>query len=223
MVTVLLSIMLAVIYGTLGGIFRGQKLIDEQKKVSRTAQFVLAKIVRELSNFSTLESLQSTTSQGIAQGKPMLRGERETKSGKSQDSLRFISNGTGQSNFGAVSNYGLVEIKYSLQEAPANDPLYQESDLSILVREEKPALGNVPKEVKELAEKRTVRFPMAEGVSSLSFRYRNDKKWEDSWNEPTSRAPQAVEITLVLKDENEMEHSFKTAVAIPVKSNTRQQ
>lgn len=223
MVTVLLSIMVGVIYGTLGGIFRGQKIIDEQTKVSRSAQFVLSKIVRELSNFSTLESLSSTDSRGASLGKPLLQGERETKSGKSQDTLRFISNGTGQANFGAVSNYGLVEIKYSLQDTPDNDPLYQESDLSVLVREEKPAISNTSKEIKEIVEKRTIRVPMAEGVVSLSFRYRNDKKWEDSWNEPTNKVPQAVEITLVLKDENGSEHSFKTAVAIPIKSNTRQQ
>lgn len=222
MVTVLLSIMVGVIYGTLGGIFRAQKIVDEKSQISRTAQFVLAKMIRELSNFSTIEALSSANSQGSSAStvfpKPRLQGERETKSGKPHDSLRFISNGTGQANFGALTNYGLVEIKYSLQDAPTNDPLYQDSDSSILVREEKPAMGQVSKDLAEILKQRTIRYPMAEGVVSLSFRYRNDEKWEDTWNEPTSKAPQAVEITLVLKDENDLEHSFKTAVAIPVKN-----
>lgn len=123
----------------------------------------------------------------------------------------------------------VVEVSYYI-----DDSLY---DRSLLVRREDP----LPDE--DLRHGGTLRV-LAENVVSLNFRYREpgpdpaqrqrspadaeakqdeqaeqEPEWHDAWNadtfdKPSKSLPELVEVTLVLRDKNDVEYTFSTMVQL---------
>ncbi|MCK6527494.1 prepilin-type N-terminal cleavage/methylation domain-containing protein [Myxococcota bacterium] len=95
-----------------------------------------------------------------------------------------------------------AEISYYREEDP-------DSDLSMLVHRESPRIDGDP-------ERGGVVLPLAYRVKSFNLRYYDlDKKeWVDQWDtrgvDTPNRLPRAVEIALVVVDEDGEEHAFTT-------------
>ncbi len=225
MVTMLLAVMTSILYGTLTGIIRGKNLIEEQKSTTRVAQYVLGRMVRELSGRvreplsdyvdeenAEEESIEATEENPAGtKGAEYLRGENGKKGQYDSDKLRFVSSRAGQAYYGSLSNYGMVEVEYSLQDDPQSDKISLNDEKSlVLVRVEQPAgVKNT-----DIIKERIVRFPISENIVSLNFRYRKNGAWEDSWSEAQSILPEAVEISIKLKTDGGRVETYKTAVAL---------
>src|SRR3990172_3691670 len=60
-------------------------------------------------------------------------------------------------------------------------------------------------------------FELSEDVVGLNFRYLDQGAWVDSWDSRVSKAiPEAVEITLIIKDRTGSERSYRTITGIPL-------
>ncbi|MBI5038652.1 MAG: prepilin-type N-terminal cleavage/methylation domain-containing protein [Nitrospirae bacterium] len=60
-------------------------------------------------------------------------------------------------------------------------------------------------------------FELSEDVVGLNFRYLDQGAWVDSWDSRVSKAiPEAVEITLIIKDRTGRERSYRTVTGIPL-------
>lgn len=221
LVSVLLALLSAILYSTINGIIRGSSLIEEQRVMTRTGQFVLERMTRELSA-RALIALNSEKSNSEAPGNPFGIQPRhamigiDKKLGHSQaDIIRFVSTTSGQAGQGAVQNFGLLEVQYALGEMDdsylPNLKAHADKDRYVLLRREAPA--NVQNQ--ELLKQRTYTIPLAENVVGLNFRYMKDGAWQEQWQDPGLRLPEAVEITLRLASEtSEQTALFRTAVLI---------
>jgi prepilin-type N-terminal cleavage/methylation domain-containing protein len=215
-VTVILVIMSGILFGTWKGIVQGSKLVENQRITIRQAQFVLARMINELSG-RVLEPLsaeeQSEESSSVKSSGQYIRGIDEKIGDVLADRITFVSSNAGQAHFGKNVNYGLVEIEYRLEEDNSGGDLgIPLSDKSfVLVREEKPA------SVKDNAiiKARTIVFPLASNIQGLNFRYLSQGEWKEQWTEPASVLPEAVEITLILKgSEDSPSETYRTAVGL---------
>ena len=58
-------------------------------------------------------------------------------------------------------------------------------------------------------------FELSEDVVGLNFRYLDQGTWVDSWDSRVSKAiPEAVEITIIIKDRTGSERSYRTVTGI---------
>ncbi|MCC7201512.1 MAG: prepilin-type N-terminal cleavage/methylation domain-containing protein [Nitrospirae bacterium] len=60
-------------------------------------------------------------------------------------------------------------------------------------------------------------YELCEEIAGLDFRYLDEGVWFESWDSRvTKKLPEAVEITLITKDGNGIEKSFRTIMEIPL-------
>lgn len=58
---------------------------------------------------------------------------------------------------------------------------------------------------------------LSEDIAGLNFRYLEDGAWLDSWDSRVSnKLPEAIEITLIVRDEKDREREYRTIVDIPL-------
>jgi len=217
-VSVLLSMLSLVLYGTLDGIIDARAAILNRGKAGATARIVMERMTRELNGVVvgvTLSdnSAENQQDQGVTPGSSFSRARTffEGKSSGDKGSIRFVSSEVAQAAYGAFTNYGVVELSYRLLEDPDQEEKDSENPRFILVRDEIP--GGIRNE--KIIKDRKVTFPIASGISSLNFRFLNQEDWVSDWTEPS--IPQAVEITLGISNENGSTNTFRTAVAISKK------
>lgn len=210
----LLAMMTVLLYGTVGGILRGQELVSAGRSSYRSARYVLDRMGRELSS-KVLESLtlkdedeQSTR----RRRRSYLIGKNKNSGKADTDSVRFVSDGAAQKLFGPGGNKGRVEIEYRLErnreESLADVPDDGLRNL-VLVREEAPAGVD-----KEIAEEHRVVFPLAYNVVSLDFKYRRQGEWKEEWKDTDRGFPEAIQISLRLRGKDSRLRTFVTAVAL---------
>jgi type II secretory pathway pseudopilin PulG len=206
-VTVLLSLLGLVVFGTLSGMLRTRTTIFASREGQRSAERVLAQMTKELGNIALTELLRADLSQSEDIPKKddfdslYVYGINIQKGGKDLDTLRFVSRGSGESIGGVVRNPGDVEIEYRIEEIDQK---------LTLVREELPAgIRNI----NQLKTRRLL-LPLATGVEGLNFRYRYDRKWTEGWEGELDDFPDMIEIELTVQTEQGRQ-AYTTAVAIP--------
>ncbi len=60
-------------------------------------------------------------------------------------------------------------------------------------------------------------YELCEDIMGLDFRYLDEGTWLESWDSRVSKKmPEAVEITMIIKDGNGVERSFRTITEIPL-------
>ena len=60
-------------------------------------------------------------------------------------------------------------------------------------------------------------FELCEDIAGIDFRYLDEGTWLDSWDSRVSKKiPEAVEITIIVKDRSGAEKSFRTITEIPL-------
>ena len=60
-------------------------------------------------------------------------------------------------------------------------------------------------------------FEITEDIVGLNFRYLDNDAWVDSWDSTVNKnIPQAVEITIIVKDSSGTERTFKSIAEIPL-------
>lgn len=220
-VSVLLSLLSLIAYGSLTGIGRSKAKIEAEREVTRTAQYVISRLSRELMN-RVEQPFASDTNEKESSGtqkKIYFLGKDQKSGSKSSDSIRFSSLGSGQVVFGGEANPGVVEIEYRMVEAKDKDLILTGAEESgekrmVLVREEIPAGLDSTESAKEIRAKKRIVFPISERVSSLNFRYRRNGKWLDEWSEKRKGFPDAIEITLGIRGAAENTEYYRTAIAI---------
>lgn len=218
-VSLLLALMGSIIYGTLNGISLSKEAIESERSISRTAHFVLKRLSKELRS-SVKEPLyiesKKKTLNTITRNKYFM-GEKNKKTDTKThgDFIQFVSASGSGTTYGSISNYGHIQIKYSLKKSKddnSKEPSY------VLLREEIPA--NV--ENKDIIKKRKIIFPVADNILSLNFRYlTNNNKWQTSWTSKDRDLPKAVEITLKIKGKDGRKNLYRTSVTLPSKEPTR--
>ena len=199
-VTVLLAMLSGVIYSSFASITRTKEKLEAERAITRTGQYVIQKITRELQNRGE-EPLAGYTNDIYLFGKNQQLNNRDA------DIIVFTSNGAGQALFEGSRNFGLVEVSYRIvEEQSAAGGMKRR-----LMREERPTGISDPK----LLAQRTVSFPVSELVTSLNFRYRYRNRWLDDWNESRVQLlPQAVEVTIRVEDGIGTSETFRTAIAL---------
>jgi len=225
-VTMLLGMLSAVLFGTINGILQSKRLVEEQSQFDRGAQYALGRIIDELSTrFPSpivLNSDQEEDEEGggsslqsasTALQKQYMLGINKKDRDRQFDSLSFVSAKGGQAFYGAHENHGLVTITYVLKESKDTED-GKKSQLSdptsfVLVREETPSVDN-----KETIEKQKIIFPLVRNVWSLNFRYLSDEEWLTSWGKGKVGFPAAIEITLVIGSDEKNLQKYRTAVAV---------
>lgn len=233
-VCVLLALMASILYGTINGILTSKSLVERQREVDREAQFLLDRITRELISKAPI-SLSTDSTAGnekdqqadkqqtnlMMTPRSFVEGIHKQNGEADSDTIRFVSNGSGEALLGWIANAGVIEIRYSLQEPEDRQSERPKDGLEsmVLVREELPAdVKN-----KDLLKKRHISVPLASDVVSLTFRYLKEGKWQDEWKSEYARLPEAVEITLGIRGANDEVQIFRTAVAVsPIAKKNKQ-
>lgn len=207
MVTLLLAMMAGILYGSLRSIVRTKTQIESQRAVMRTAEYVISRITRELTN--RLDQPLATAE--AAAPKVSLRGKNRRENDVDSDLIRFVSLGAGQVLYEGLTNFGAVEVEYRLEEAGEGEQITSgpSGKRLVLVREEVPAVDN-----KDIREKRRIVFPLSENVAELNFRYRHNGRWLDEWSEKRQTLPDAVEVTIGVPTASGAVERFRTAVSL---------
>ncbi len=61
-------------------------------------------------------------------------------------------------------------------------------------------------------------YELCEDILGIDFRYLDEGTWLESWDSRvTKKLPEAVEITVIIKDSNDVERSFRTVTEIPLR------
>lgn len=233
-VALLLAFLGALVYGSLSGIMRTKASLERDRVITRTAQYVLERMTRELTNRVPVAIVKDEDESSLASAsggegadeeeeeptgeetaeeedpgefQPLMVGKDQRAGDRDIDTLRFVSAGSGQVVFSGRQNVGVVEVFYELRDAEGTAG---DMGKSVLVREEQPA-GEMDS---KLRSQRRVVFPLSKFVSSLNFRYRKRGKWLDEWPERREDLPDVVEITIRVEDERGNGELFRTAVSL---------
>lgn len=220
-VALLLALLSAILYGSLEGIIITRKTIEERQQSTATARYVIERMTREIASraaepISDPQGGENNNSQFQTVVRRYLSGKNLDAGSSDQDSLRFVSTSAAQAAMNGFPNAGLVEIEYRLEDLPdgSKQPEFDDDLKSYaLVREEIPAGKDNKKEKEETKTGRIV-FPLADNVVGLNFRYLRDGTWTDAWDGSLARFPEAIEITLRLRESKGKIATFRTAVAV---------
>ena len=222
-VTLLLSVMAAILYGSITGIMRGRKAVEGIRHASLVAEYVLEQFTKDLTS-RELVALSSNAGSGETQSgfrgfntSAYMIGENIKESEQDADILKLVTRGTPFAAIGGQPNYGLIELEYRLEQSDEEDREIGAKNTYQLVRDERPASNTD----KKLIEARTRVVPIASGVRAINFRYLRDGTWQDEWKTSSIPFPEAIEISLTLLVDNEHEETFRTAVAISKRQNRR--
>lgn len=212
-VTLLLSCMSAILYGTINGIIKAQKVVEEQREVGREAAFLLEHITQELSSKAMIPLFtKEDEAKAGNQTRHYLIGLNKNKTNAGADQIRFTTHNLTGQNIKIVSS-GIIEVEYRLErlkDSTARRPVYA------LIRSETPAGLTDTK----LYEKQTITQELSNRVIGFDLRYLDDEQWRDSFNDVSDEdqyietMPRAIEISLTLSREDGGEELFRTAVAL---------
>ena len=203
MVTVLLALLSGVIYSTLSGIVRTKEKLESERAITRTGQYVIQRLTRELQNHANVYLLN------VGVDDMSLFGRNGQLGGSDSDIIAFVSNNAGQTLSEGGRNVGAVQLSYRLVESQGQDGRPRRQ----LIREERPAGISDPNILRE----RTIAFPISDLVTQLNFRFRRGTEgpWLDEWRNRPDKVPDAVEITIRVEDWVGTGETFRTAVRLP--------
>lgn len=222
-VSLMLAMLSAILYGTISGILRGRSIILSEESTARTAQYVLERMTRELTARVAVPLEEAEGGNSRVRNQYLLASKSSSGS-EGIDRLRFVSSNATSNSFSSLSNSGLLEVEYRLEEPAdsqfeehlsAEEQRYRGED-KVLIREEAPA--DVERD--ETVEAREIVFPLAHKVRGLQFRFYKDGKWSEIWQPTRASFPEAIEITLRLRSEGESIDVYRTAVALSRQSRT---
>jgi general secretion pathway protein J len=191
----ILAIIFALIYGTLDSTQKLAKETEGESDLHRQAQIALVRMSAEFSMLYWPRPAGGVSTSGLFVGEDETRFDSRRESQPS-DSVRFLALSHGRLAKNAPEG-DLVEVTYLL-----------DLDQDLLIRQEEFAEGG-----------RSMEIPLAEGVLGLNFRYFDGQSntWVDGWDsQQAGRAPEGVEITLILKDSSEKGRSFVTMTDLPM-------
>lgn len=237
-VSVLLALMSAILYGTLTSIMGGRQVIESQREATGIALVVLDSLTRDLNSRALIplrtSSGSSTSSSGVdgstgasgtsasgsgldgsgaASGLGFFAGENQKEGEADSDVLRFIANDLPGDSPGVPPNYGLVEVTYRLVEVDRTtvpEDIPTDNSVYRLVREEVPAAI----QDEELIKSRTQVRVVADRVAGFNVRYLRNGTWEKVWKSSVSTVPEAVEVTLLMFANGGAVERYRTAVAV---------
>lgn len=243
-VSVLLALLASLIYGSITGIMRTKKVLDEQRTVLSTAQYVMSRMTRELANrveepLSSEKESARASSAGESGGEQSGDGEEGGEAGGEEEQaadqdeefdvyLLGINRRDGDrdadsirfvsSGGGQVVFQGAQNIglvEISYELLGGSTSMHDGNDSS---RRTGFTLVRAERPAGKVDEKvraaRTIRFPMSERIESLNLRYRKRSKWLDEWSEKEEGLPEAVEISLTVSDDSGSSSNFRTAVPL---------
>lgn len=227
LVVTLLAFMGSILYGSLSGIIRSRNLIDQHRRNDQIGRFVIGKLSHELLNRLAEPLTRTQSSEGEETPRSSLSsfmiGKRSEGTEGNRDSLRFLCSQGALAVIGGKANYGVVEIEYRLEEPKGKrftGDLTQETSNPtglVLIREELPAgLRD-----KKLIEESRSSVAIADGISSLQFRYYFGGKWLNQWSAGQTKLPDAVEITLEVDSSGKSKSVYRTAVFTGADTNRR--
>lgn len=221
-VAALLALLATILYGTLSGVLAGRSLVEARRDAHRIAEFALDRIGKDLTARSitplNADNLDNERQQQLAStlgtaGLPSFLGSDKQSEDSDDDRIRFVTENAGQASYGGTSNIGLVEVEYHLEKegvAAGERKSGSEQATKVLLRDE------VPSSVqnKDLLKAKRILVPIAHNILSLNFRYRKDGKWQSTWQDRLGNLPEAVEVTLKLRVDDEETETFRTSFAV---------
>lgn len=165
-------LVLAAIYGIFNGVSQARTKVEARSEVDHRGRVIFDRIGRELRGGWRPQSAPPFFTLGVDRdGRP---------------DLRFA---TASTTLAATGRGGIAAIRYSLKVAAEGG-----DGTLTLVRSEEPYYRRGALE--ELAG-----YPLCGGVRSIRWRLYNGESWQESWQGgETSRLPQLVELTLVLRE-----------------------
>ena len=175
-----LTLIMAIIYGSFAGSLKSMEISEEMSVVTRSANLILDRMVREIGNASLLED---ASQEGMSH---VFVGEDREEDGVPRDTLNFVSTAAPLRG----PNVGFKEVGYVVEiDAETNDAV-------LVIREDAPA-DDDPK-----AGGR--KYALGRGIWGLDFTYYDDRgreweRWESDNPLFSRRLPRVVTITLILK------------------------
>ena len=128
-------------------------------------------------------------------------GTDDYEAGYPNDQIDFTSFSHVRRNSDAKESYQM-EVGYYLQK--------DFEGASVLMKREKPRI-----DVNPMYGGRT--YELCEDIAGIDFRYLDEDIWVESWDSRVSKKlPEAVEITIIIKDGSGAERSFRTITEIPL-------
>ncbi|MBI5182567.1 MAG: prepilin-type N-terminal cleavage/methylation domain-containing protein [Nitrospirae bacterium] len=104
----------------------------------------------------------------------------------------------------------LHEIGYFVKEDAVHKASGKDKAVS-LYRREKKTIG------KEPPLEGGNSYELTEEIAGIRFAYYDGSKWKDNWDSRTNKSlPKAVEVELILLDEDKKERSFRTLIDVPM-------
>lgn len=228
-VTMLLMLMGGILFGTVASFIRGRSFVLDGRSNQRTATLILSRMNREFlsmvpENLSSEALEQAGEATGNITQQRFVLGSDNSGTKSALDTIRFISEGSGQAVIGGRSNHGRVEIEYRLADSDSQEaesfgeesPGKADQRTYVLVREEQPAgVDN-----KDVLKARRIVVPLAENVHSLNFRYRLGDRWFDAWRGRQLGFPDVIEVELQLVSERGELETYRTAVTVNTRNST---
>lgn len=222
-VAVLLAMLSAILYSSLTAVLNGRELVTAKREVTLVAEHIFSQLTTDLTARESIPLERDDTPQAGGSAfrgfgvKRYMASKNASKQNAAADSLVFVTHSFPISVVSQAQNFGMVEVQYRIEELPRELQLEQETTTRFrLLREERPAAVS---EKKTREEHRVVTI-LSDSIVDFNLRYLLNEKWQDEWSGTSGRAfPEAIEITLGLIDSEQVEHRFRTAVAISKRQN----
>ena len=200
--TAILAIVMAIVYGsfvqTRSVIVKAEGAVDELRGV----RAAFSRIMWDLSMAFISQNNEGT----------IFVGTDEDAGGYPNDSIDFTSYSNRIRNKDARES-DQMEVGYYLKRGFGilpSPPGGQGEGEAVLIKREKRRIDTNP-----LYGGKT--YEISEEIVGLNFRYLDQGAWLDSWDSRVSNSlPEAVEITIIVKDRNGTERSYRTIVEIPL-------
>ncbi len=196
--TAILAIVLAIVYGsfvqTKRVIGRAEGAVNELRGV----RAAFNRIMWDLSMAFVSPQLPDQTDTST-----FLVGRDDYAAGYPNDSIDFTSYSNRIRNKDAKES-DQIEVGYYLKKSFDGG--------SVLMKREKKRIDKNPMSGGKS-------FELSEDVVGLNFRYLDEGAWLDSWDSRTKSSaaiPEAVEITIIVKNSNGTERSYRTITEIPL-------
>lgn len=188
----ILGIIFSMIYWTFSRTYDVIDAFQAEMDSYRSVRLTLDKISQELSSAYWRNDSKDS----------LFIGEDLEHDGKPNDSLRFMS----------ASNYGFSAGSNESDMNIINYYLEKETDKDTykLIHSEKTNLLSISYNTLEVYE-------LGESITGFNLRYFDGNDWFGSWNSDELKGiPMAVEIKLIIKDNNGREKTFTSITEIPM-------
>lgn len=209
----ILAIMLGTTFAALRQIMLAKRTLDDIRDARAIAGSVLTRLTRELqlaaSDIALLPPREDLTQRYSARNN--LLGETDILSdNRRADRIRFMAMEGGQYLPDGSSHSGVVQIYYRLEPNP--DLAEPNQSPYLLIREEVPNIRPF-----ERAFEKSMIFPVAKNVWSLSFRYFDSEtgEWVDTWGDGNRiHLPSLVQLSMELVSPSGKRAHYATTVPL---------